>query len=178
MHRRAQTGDVDVFLPHARKDELIAICPRHIEPQPRALPASAIGWPREKPSIDQIARMTGSRKRIDEIRPHLVATHADAGPECRGQVRGIDSQLIAEGLDRDSRRACGRPAPPRVHGGHGAGSCVRQQQWDAVGCSHGNRHVGMIGDEDVGFRSFDRKRLSTTDDYSAITVHLGKRHNR
>ena len=177
MHGRAQPGHVDVLLSNPGQDELIAICPCHIEPQRRTLPGAAIRRPREKPSIDEITRMTGGGKRIDEIRPNLVTADADAGANCRSHVRRVDAQLIAEGLDRDSRCARGCAAPPCVNGGHGARSCIREQQGDAIGCPHGNRRAGMIRDEDVGFRPFDRKRPSTTDHDGTITVHLSERHD-
>jgi hypothetical protein len=64
-----------------------------------------------------------------------------------------------------------------VDGAHGARSCIGKQQRDAVGCAHGNGHFGMIGHEDIGFRSFDRGVVSAPDHNSAIAMHLRQRRN-
>jgi hypothetical protein len=95
MHRRAQASHVDLLRLDPRKDELIAIRARNIKPQRRALPAAALGRAGEKPPIDQVARMTGGGKRIDKIRPDLIAAGADAGADCRREIGRIDSTLIS-----------------------------------------------------------------------------------
>ena len=138
MARGAQAGHLDMRHPHGA--ELDGVRPPQVEV--RGVGGTLL---QQSFGVDD-----GGAQRLDDVRPDLVATRADGGPDARPNVLGTRAERFAHSAHRLGGDAARRPLPPRVRQADGMVLGVVQPDGDAIGKAQHQQHVGGIGDQGVG----------------------------
>ena len=159
---------MDIFFPDARKNELVAVCARDVQPQPGTFGAPARGGGRQEPPVDEISLVSRCSKRVDELGAHFVAAGADRRTDCHSKIARLTPELARQHADRGNRRARRGSAPSRVYGRDGAGTRIGDEQRDAISRANDQSDVRRVRDEAVGIRAMlpQRSQLARLDSSS------------
>jgi len=111
-----------------------------------------------------------AKEGVSDAVVNLIAATADARPDGRAQIAGINSQ-IGDSPNRGGDDACARAAPTRMDGRNDASARIGDEHRNTIGDADGNR-AGRVG-RDNGIRvSHLRERLAWPDEKKGAAVDL------
>ena len=173
---------MNAILRHAGEHELIAAGPGEVESKRRSrtafqtsrkAPARCLG--RLKPAIYQMARVSGSGKRVHEVAADLVAAGANRRADGRVNMDRACPELAHQRVDGTANRPCRNTSPAGMNRGNGTRPCIGKQYGNSVGGANGHGGLRAVGDERVAGWTLDGPRQSASDHSYVPAVDLMRR---
>src|SRR5262249_10545947 len=129
---RAVGREVDAILSESAKGELLGVGRADVQV---SLPL-LLEIRKQLPPVAELFLISP-----DHILSNLIAVGAGCRPERRNTGSGAGSGFLHQVGDRALGYPAGRPAPSRVHGGHGAALRVRYQDRQTIGRLYAEQHA-------------------------------------